>query len=52
VHFPEANATCDEATKEKDDMTYCKPTRDNVNNAMRVDSVRPLMEGVPTHDAA
>lgn len=32
--------------------THCNPTRLNVNSAMRIDSVLPLIDGVPTHDAA
>lgn len=32
--------------------THCKPTRLKVNNAMRVDSLFPLMNGVPAHRAA
>lgn len=32
--------------------TYCNPTRLKVNSAMRVDSLRPLMDGVPAHRAA
>lgn len=36
----------------KKGRTHCNPTRLNVNRAMRVDSVRPLMDGEPTHDAA
>lgn len=33
-------------------LTYCNPTRLKVNRAIRMDSVEPLIEGVPTHDAA
>ena len=32
--------------------THCKPTRLKVKRAMRMDSVEPLMFGVPAHDAA
>lgn len=32
--------------------THCNPTRLNVNNAIRVASERPLIEGVPAHRAA
>lgn len=32
--------------------TYWSPTRLKVKRAIRMDSVEPLMEGVPTHDAA
>ena len=32
--------------------TYCSPTRLKVKSAMRTDSVEPLIEGVPVHDAA
>ena len=32
--------------------TYCKPIKLKVKRAMRMDSVLPLMEGVPTHEAA
>ena len=30
---------------------YERPIRLNVSNTMRVDSVRPLMDGVPIHEA-
>jgi hypothetical protein len=30
----------------------CNPNKLKVSNAMRADSVRPLIEGVPTHLAA
>lgn len=29
--------------------TYCKPTKLNVNSAIRADSFRPLMDGEPAH---
>lgn len=32
--------------------SYCRPTRQTVNRAIRIDSVDPLIEGVPDHDAA
>lgn len=32
--------------------TYCKPIRLKVNRAIRMDSVEPLIDGVPAHDAA
>lgn len=32
--------------------THCKPTRLKVNRAIRIDSVEPLIDGVPAHDAA
>lgn len=32
--------------------THCKPTRLKVNRAIRMDSVEPLIDGVPVHDAA
>ena len=32
--------------------THCKPIRLNVKSAMRIDSVEPLMDGVPAHEAA
>ncbi len=31
-------------------FTYWRPTRLNVNRAIRIDSVEPLIEGVPVHD--
>lgn len=30
---------------------YVKPTRPNVSSIIRIDSVDPLMEGVPLHEA-
>ena len=33
-------------------QTYCSPNKLNVNSAMRIDSVFPLMDGEPTHLAA
>lgn len=32
--------------------TYCKPNKLKVNSTMRTHSLRPLIEGVPTHLAA
>jgi hypothetical protein len=32
--------------------TYDNPIKQNVNSAMRIDSVEPLMAGCPAHDAA
>ena len=32
--------------------TYCSPMRLKVSSAMRIDSVEPLTEGEPLHDAA
>ena len=31
---------------------HCNPTRLKVNKAIRMDSVEPLIDGVPAHDAA
>ena len=31
---------------------YCMPTKLKVKRAIRIDSVEPLMDGVPAHDAA
>lgn len=32
--------------------TYCNPIKENVNSAIRIVSVEPLMAGWPAHDAA
>lgn len=36
----------------KGQNTHCKPNKLNVNRAIRADSFRPLIDGVPTHLAA
>ena len=36
----------------EDHSTYCNPNKLKVNSAIRMDSVRPLIEGEPTHLAA
>jgi hypothetical protein len=37
---------------DEDHSTYCNPNKLKVNSAIRMDSVRPLIEGEPTHLAA
>ena len=32
--------------------THCRPIKLKVKRAIRMDSVDPLMDGVPAHDAA